>query len=1258
MFSKQRSWLSGALWKPKNPHSLEHLKYLHNLLAKNQTVTEQNRSQLVETLRSISEILIWGDQNDSSVFDFFLEKNMLSHFLRYLQQRCGRYICVQLLQTLNILFENIRNETSLYYLLSNNHINSIIVHKFDFSDEEVMAYYISFLKTLSLKLNRHTIHFFYNEHTNDFALYTEAIKFFNHSEAMVRIAVRTITLNVFRVDDKAMLRYIRDRTAAPYFSNLVWFIGNHILDLELCVRHDMDHRSRDRLSDLVAEHLDHLYYLNDILTIGLDTLNLVLINHLLNNLFIPLYVYSLTKRKKVADAQDDRKHVSSVVSLFLLSQVFLIMHHTQLVHQLAEVIFHGDITLTQTEGLQNSPKAGIREFRAPAEPLEKTLENNRPKRRYGQTTVGQDEGAVGGAEEGAAYDPGEGVSSPSTEGALSPSSEVCSGDTELSSPTQNSTDEEKLIGMSHRMAIPSGMPDRLQPFTLENRPYLETLFTALECTENDYSALFALCLLYAMGQNEGISQNLMDGVLMPTERSRNKENYNILLVERLIRIIEQACQSGSKVRLATLELSIKLLKQLVNKDDRSYLQDRHLACIENGRECSTQRLRNFYKSEEIFLDMFEDEHREMKNRPLNVEYLMQDASILLPPTGTPLTGIDFIKRLPCGEVERARKAIRVFFLVRELSISLLHETETQLPLTKEENCIKVNDVLDLNNSDLIACTVVTRESRRQERRFLVIDPVQLILVEPDAKRLGWGVVRFVGFLQDVEVSGDKDDSRLLHVVVHKPSSTMHARSMPILSARFVFDDHIRCMAAKQRLIKGRHRARQQKMQTIERLLDITQVEGAHPRGSIPGRSHPVHPASSASTSASSSVTSSPGTTAQPQGQGQGRGARRVTAEQKRHLQAKAAQRSKTRQGMVARSSPSPARDGVEIGEEATSAMAVQSLSQNANGSNSSSGCRPGGAVRAQKGGPAGIRGVQSAEGRLEIPLEDLSTRGKQLRSLSFERARLSRLAREVGSLGNQGHQQASQHGLVARSHSLSPRRTSQETSTLMSRKDPRRQSAPISIPSSSSPSAHRPHHTSKYALTPGGLPQEGRRPHSRSNPVPPPGSSSDDSPEGGRTRSWSGPTPKSLQPAATPPASLLDGTVSTPPVLVAAMLVPPERTTIVRRTSQEEEEEDEEEDETEEESSRSTMRGQADDKSTDSALSSDEAGPCSSSDVTPSSETSLSDMSPAPEPRAPPVSATKESRSASKQLTALAQLVQEHYPYDAAEEAAHADANH
>ena len=382
----------------------------------------------------------------------------------------------------------------------------------------------------------------------------------------------------------------------------------------------------------------------------------------------------------------------------------------------------------------------------------------------------------------------------------------------------------------------------------------------------------------------------------------------------------------------------------------------------------------------------------------------------------------------------------------------------------------------------------------------------------------------------------------------------------------------------------------------------------------------------ASTSASSSAASSP-VTAQPQAQGQGRGARRVTAEQKRHLQAKAAQRSKTRQGGSAgtllgsavRTSPSPARDGVELGEEATSAMAVQSLSQSTTGGGSGSGSgsssRPpggGGPSRAgQKSGGPGS-GKAGSEGRLDIPLEDLSTRGKQLRGLSLERARLSRLAREVGSLSNHGHQQASatasaassasaSHGLAApRSHSLSPHRSRQETSCLMSRRDPRRQSAPISIPASSagrsSASTHSKAGGQQQQQPPQPSPQppppqqplesawDSRRPHSRSNPVPIPGrgkpglggSSSDDSPEGGRARSWSGPTPKSLQPAAAPPASLLvDGAGSGPQaaavVVPSAMLLPPERTTILRRSQADrdkDEEEVEEEMEVEEESSR------------------------------------------------------------------------------------------
>ncbi|KAI6177071.1 FPL domain-containing protein [Aphelenchoides bicaudatus] len=151
---------SSALWKPKNPHTVEYLKYLHGVLVKNEKITDTNKSLLVEALRSIAEIVIYGDQNDSSVFDFFLEKQMLIHFINIAKQKYGGNVNTQLLQTLNIMFENIRNETSLYFLLSNNHVNTIIAHPFDVENEELMAYYVSFLKILSFKLNANTIHFF------------------------------------------------------------------------------------------------------------------------------------------------------------------------------------------------------------------------------------------------------------------------------------------------------------------------------------------------------------------------------------------------------------------------------------------------------------------------------------------------------------------------------------------------------------------------------------------------------------------------------------------------------------------------------------------------------------------------------------------------------------------------------------------------------------------------------------------------------------------------------------------------------------------------------------------------------------------------------------------------------------------------------------------------------------------------------------------------------------------------------------------
>ncbi|XP_041829543.1 protein CLEC16A isoform X3 [Melanotaenia boesemani] len=839
MFGRSRSWVGGQ-GKTKNIHSLDHLKYMYHVLTKNTTVTDHNRNLLVETIRSITEILIWGDQNDSSVFDFFLEKNMFVFFLNILRQKSGRYVCVQLLQTLNILFENISHETSLYYLLSNNHVNSIIVHKFDFSDEEIMAYYISFLKTLSLKLNNHTVHFFYNEHTNDFALYTEAIKFFNHPESMVRIAVRTITLNVYKVDNQHMLHYIRDKTAVPYFSNLVWFIGSHVIELDKCVQTDEEHKNRGKLSDLVAEHLDHLHYLNDILIINCEFLNDVLTDHLLNRLFLPLYVYSL-----VSPETSEERKINPQVSLYLLSQVFLIIHYQPLVSALAEVILNGDLSVftpqTDVHSTHKNTQAsagGVRRFIKPPESLERSLELSRHRgrkktqKRPNYKNLGEEEdderaggggSSGGGLEEGWDDDSGRGgerEKGKGTEGGGGGSSKGSRASGEMAEEIemvvmekckvsdlteQNITDEEKTAAATRTQAQRS-------------RPFLDMVYSALDCTDDDYHALFVLCLLYAVSHSKGVNLDLLERLQLPVP-DQERSSYSLVLAERLIRVMNQASQPDGKVRLATLELSCLLLKQSVLSGNHCIIKDVHLACLEGAREESLHFLRRFYKGEEIFLDMFEDEYRSMTSKPLNVEYLMMDASILLPPTGTPLTGIDFVKRLPCGDVEKTRKAIRVFFMLRSLSLQLQGEPETQLPLTRPEDLIKTDDVLDLNNSDLIACMVVSKDGG-QAQRFLAVDVYQMSLVEPETKRLGWGVVKFAGLLQDMQVSGVEDDSRALNIVIHKPSSNPHAKPLPILQATFIFADHIRCIIAKQRLAKGRIQARRMKMQRIAALLDL------------------------------------------------------------------------------------------------------------------------------------------------------------------------------------------------------------------------------------------------------------------------------------------------------------------------------------------------------------------------------------------------------------------------------------------------------
>lgn len=176
------------------------------------------------------------------------------------------------------------------------------------------------------------------------------------------------------------------------------------------------HLIRSKLESLVAEHLDHLHYISDIVLLGTECLNEIIVEHLLERLLIPLYVYSLFDIPVSAREEEETPHISSSTALFLLSQVcvcglglpsyetflfvqvFLILSHPVLVTQLAFLILTGDHSLllppsiingsqqvtmpprspsTLCQHRRNSSRSSMRGFVAPEETLDSSFQRTR-----------------------------------------------------------------------------------------------------------------------------------------------------------------------------------------------------------------------------------------------------------------------------------------------------------------------------------------------------------------------------------------------------------------------------------------------------------------------------------------------------------------------------------------------------------------------------------------------------------------------------------------------------------------------------------------------------------------------------------------------------------------------------------------------------------------------------------------------------------------------------------------------------------------
>eukprot|EP00249_Psilotum_nudum_P022735 c28628_g1_i1 orf=260-2767(+) len=322
-----------SFWRSRERFSLEELKYLNEQLERTTVVNESNKEYVIETLRSMAEILIWGDQHDASFFEFFMEKQVMNHFSRILKNSRTISVAIQLLQSLNIMIQNMRSEQAIYYLFSNEYINNLITFPLDFQNEELLAHYISFLRTISTKLNKNTVSFFVKTQNNavvSFPLYSEAIKFAHHEESMIRIAVRTLTLNIYHVDDESIQQFIVGPPVVAYFSDVVMFLRQRYLTLvglvtEAAKNPDSSQNLR-KLEEAIEEAGDLIYYCNDIISAGVPDLSRLMTHHILNSLVVPDLIPTL------CPFQATEMHVNELSSLYLLSCLLQVLNHKDLVN--------------------------------------------------------------------------------------------------------------------------------------------------------------------------------------------------------------------------------------------------------------------------------------------------------------------------------------------------------------------------------------------------------------------------------------------------------------------------------------------------------------------------------------------------------------------------------------------------------------------------------------------------------------------------------------------------------------------------------------------------------------------------------------------------------------------------------------------------------------------------------------------------------------------------------------------------------------
>ena len=92
-----------------------------------------------------------------------LNKTVLDCFQQCLRSSCSSSFKGEILQALSLLLQNMKQDFTFLCFVSNNRLNPTLEMYYDFSDGELISYYVSVLRSLAFRMTSRNIFLFLTE---------------------------------------------------------------------------------------------------------------------------------------------------------------------------------------------------------------------------------------------------------------------------------------------------------------------------------------------------------------------------------------------------------------------------------------------------------------------------------------------------------------------------------------------------------------------------------------------------------------------------------------------------------------------------------------------------------------------------------------------------------------------------------------------------------------------------------------------------------------------------------------------------------------------------------------------------------------------------------------------------------------------------------------------------------------------------------------------------------------------------------------